>query len=147
MVVGIGGATGGALPFMALLAMMILGVTLSWNGVDIQMGKAILLILIGGVISALLGGSGAALGWRIIEMQSAFINYTTEEMNRKLRKGFIGALVGPIVGSGLGCGLGLRFLRLFGPFVGIPAFIFFGAMCGAIIGGYAGAAGGTSRNY
>jgi hypothetical protein len=143
MVVGIGGAIGGALPCLALmLGVIILGANVTWKGVDVQVGKAIIFLLVGSVIGALLGGSGAALGWRIVEMQSAFINYTREEMNRKLRKGFIGALLGPLIGSGPG----YRFIRLLGPF-GIFAFIFLGGMCGAITAGYSGAAGGTSRNY
>jgi hypothetical protein len=148
MVVGMGGAIGGAIPgfVFLLLAVAALGVKLTRHGVDSPPGAGILIILIGVVIGSLCGGSGAAVGWWIVQMQSSFVNYTTEEWNRRLRKGFIGALVGPMIGSGLGCGVGIRFFNRFGP-LGIPAYIFFGAMCGAISGGYAGAAGGTSRTY
>ncbi|HEV2947516.1 MAG TPA: hypothetical protein VGX70_09075, partial [Gemmataceae bacterium] len=83
--------------------------------------------------------SGSALGWFLIQMQSSALSYSTEELNRRLRKGILGALSGAMVGSALPvfiCGLG-----------GILIGTFFGGLGGAISGGLSGAAGGTSRNY
>jgi hypothetical protein len=145
LAVAIGGAIGGGVPgFMILiLAGTMMGVKLTRNGVDSPGGMAILIVFMAAVICAVCGGSGAAVGWWIVQMQSSFVNYTTEELNRRLRKGFIGALLGAIsCGGGSWC-----FFRTLGPFA-IPVGMFLGGLFGAISGGmFGGAAGGTSRNY
>src|SRR5260370_11137683 len=137
MAVAIGGAIGGA--FTSMVVMLVLvnrGVTIPPYRSTIPDSVAVIVILIGGVIGAVLGGSGGALGYLVTQMQSSALNFTTEEMNRKLRKTLIGALTGAMI-----CGWMPVFCL--GP-LGIILGTFFGALGGAVTGGMAGAAGGTS---
>ncbi len=143
MAVAVGGAIGGGFTSaVIMLVMTVLAVKMGPYDFGIPLWIAIVLILFGGAFGGVLGGSGAALGWTIIQMQSSALNYTTEQMNRMLRKGFMGALVGAMVGGGPTWLL----IRFFGP-LAILGGIFFGGLAGAITGVMSGTAGGTSRNY
>jgi hypothetical protein len=138
--VGVGGAIGGAITCMVLgIVLVNRGVTMPPYRADMSGSVAAVIIIIFGMIGGVLGGSGSALGWFLIQMQSSALSYSTEELNRRLRKGILGALTGAMVGSALPvfiCG-----------FFGILVGTFFGGLGGAISGGLSGAAGGTSRNY
>jgi hypothetical protein len=138
--VGIGGAIGGAITCMVLAVVLVnRGVTMPPYHSGVPDSVAVIFIIIFGMIGGVLGGSGSALGWLVIQMQSSALSQSTEELNRRLRKGIMGALTGAMIGSALPvfiCG-----------HLGILVGTFFGGLGGAVSAGMAGAAGGTSRTY
>jgi hypothetical protein len=140
MAVGIGGAIGGAITCMVLALVLVnRGATAPPFKPGMSDSAAAIIIVIFGIIGGFLGGSGGALGWFITQLQSSALSYTTEELNRRLRKGILGALTGAMVGSAAPvffCGL-----------LGILIGTFLGGLGGAITGSMSGAAGGTSRTY
>ena len=150
MLVGIGGAMGGAFTSMTLMMVaVILAVKAPPLDFGVPVGLAIILILLVGAVGGVISGIGGALGWSVIQMQSSALSVTTEQTNRRLRKGFAGALMGAMVGGAVGSALG-RFILSFVPVASlfaIPIGLFLGGLGGAISGGMAGAAGGTSRTY
>jgi hypothetical protein len=139
-VVAVGGAIGGGFTTaIIVMVLIILHVQTLLLPRGIPTIAAVLIICIGGVFGAFCGGGGAALGWVVVQTQSSALSYTTEEANRRMRKGFMGALTGALVGSVLP--------GYFAGPLGSVGGAFFGALAGAITGSMGGAAGGTSRNY
>jgi hypothetical protein len=150
MLVGIGGAMGGGFTSMVLmLVAVVLAVKAPPLDFGLPVGVAILLILVAGVIGGLISGAGGALGWGLIQMQSSALTVSTEEMNKRLRKGFAGALVGAMVGGAVGTAVARFIVEFVGVGAGllIPIGLFTGGLGGAVSGAMAGAAGGTSRTY
>jgi hypothetical protein len=152
MLVGIGGAMGGAFTSMVLmLVAVILTVKAPPFDFGLPVGMAIIFILVAGVIGGLISGTSGALGWTVIQMQSSALSVSTEQMNQRLRKGFGGALMGAMVGGAVGAGIAI-FCIWFG-LIGvvaiffIPIGLFLGGLGGGVSGAMAGAAGGTSRTY
>jgi hypothetical protein len=139
MAVAIGGAIGGGITGMTLFLVMVmtLGTVPPYN--EIPSAFVIVLVALGALIGGVGSGLGAALGWVVIQTQSSALSLTTEQLNRRLRKGFLGALTGAMIGSVVP---GYCF-GIFGLFFGA----FLGGLGGAVSGGMAGAAGGTSRTY
>src|SRR5260370_34170755 len=100
--VGVGGAIGGAITCMVLALVLVnRGVTVPPYRPGMSASVAAVVISIFGMIGGVLGGSGSALGWFLIQMQSSALSYSTEELNRRLRKGILGALSGAMAGSAL----------------------------------------------
>jgi hypothetical protein len=150
MLVGIGGAMGGAFTSMLLmLVAVVLTVKAPPFDFGVPVGMAIIFILVAGVIGGLISGTGGALGWSVIQMQSTALSLSTEQMNHRLRKGFAGALMGAMVGGAVGSALArfcVSFIGVVAIFF-IPIGLFLGGLGGGVSGAMAGAAGGTSRTY
>ena len=140
LAVAIGAAIGGAITAMVVIMVFTIMLVDS-PGFPTQISglMVLIIILVGGAVGAVAAGAGGALGWTVIQTQSSALTLTTEQANRKLRKGFMGALTGAMIGAALP-----------GYCFGIPGILggaFLGALGGAVSGGLAGAASGTSRTY
>jgi hypothetical protein len=140
LAVAIGGGIGGAFTAATLFTVFVCAhVTVPPFRQDMPDALIVALILIGAVVGGVAGSVGSALGWTVIQTQSSALNLSTEQLNRRMRKGFSGAFTGAMIGTAVP---GYCFGGL-----GVLLGAFFGGLSGAITGGMAGAAGGTSRNY
>lgn len=140
---------GGFTSMVLMLVSVVMGVKAPPLDFGLPVGVAILLILVAGVIGGLISGTGGALGWSVIQMQSTALSVSTEQMNVRLRKGFGGALMGAMVGGAVGTGLAwfsIQFIGVVAIFF-VPICLFLGGLGGGVSGAMAGAAGGTSRTY
>ena len=140
LAVAIGGGIGGAITSMTLtMVFIVLLVEVPGFHTGVSGFMAFVIIVIGGLIGGVGSTAGAGLGWTVIQTQSSALSMTTEQLNRRLRKGFMSALVGAMVGSAIPG----YFFGIGGMFIGG----FLGGLGGAVSGGLAGAAGGLSRTY
>jgi hypothetical protein len=140
LAVAIGGGIGGAFTSMILtLVFIVLLVEVPGIHTGLTSFMAFVIIVIFGVIGGMGAAFGAGLGWTVIQTQSSALSLSTEQLNRRLRKGFMSALVASMVGVAIPG----YFFGVFGMVVGG----FLGGLGGAVSGGLAGAAGGLSRNY
>jgi len=138
--VAIGGGIGGAFTSMILtMVFIVLLVEVPGIHTGLTSFMAFVIVVIFGAIGGIASAAGAGLGWTVIQTQSSALSLTTEQLNRRLRKGFMSAMVAAMVGTAIP-----------GYFVGLPGMVvggFLGGLGGAVSGGLAGAAGGLSRNY
>src|SRR5260370_2352940 len=95
LAVAIGGGLGGAFTAMTVFTVFVCAhVTVRPFRQDMTDALIVILILIGGAVGGVAGSFGAALGWTVIQTQSSALSLTTEQLNRRMRKGFTGAFMG-----------------------------------------------------
>jgi hypothetical protein len=140
LAVAIGGGIGGAFTSMVLtMVLIVLAVEVPGFPTGLTSFMAFVIVVMLGVIGGIGSGVGAGLGWTVIQTQSSALSLSTEQLNRRLRKGFMSAMIAAMVGTAIP-----------GYFFGLPGMVvggFLGGLSGAVSGGLAGAAGGLSRNY